>query len=171
MVIYPLYYNRILFMTTVKNALGLFLFNSVGLYSPKIALMFYSKIHSNKARNQKNQHWVSTVQSSATWDNPEAIIRKDIHDLALAANHCDLNQKSLLFDNTLQTQVHFSILRVSQCQLRLFQCKPHFSYHTASINTFMISLKHTTEGTPKHHARIYPQVVWQTHKPRNSITK
>lgn len=49
-------------MTPVKNALGFLLLNSRAVYFPPNVPMFYSKVHSNKARNQKNQHLISTVE-------------------------------------------------------------------------------------------------------------
>lgn len=60
-VIYSPNYNNVLFMTRVKNALGLLLLNSTAVYCPKIVPLFYTKIHSNKARHQKNQHLISTA--------------------------------------------------------------------------------------------------------------
>lgn len=61
-------------MTHVKNALGPLLLNSIAVYFSKIVPMFYSKTHSNKARNQKNQHLISTrLAFSAAQDYPEEI--------------------------------------------------------------------------------------------------
>lgn len=61
------------------------------------------------------------------------------------------------------SNVH-SVLRISQYEPELFQHTPHFLIN----NTVMISLKHAIAGTPLHHARIYPQVLRQIHKPINS---
>lgn len=42
-------------------AMGLLFSKSPALYLPQIVLVFSSKIHSNEARNQKTQHWVSAI--------------------------------------------------------------------------------------------------------------
>lgn len=60
-------------MTHVKDALGLLLLNSIAVYFPQIVPMFYSEIHSNKARNLKVSIWYPQLRFSATWDNREEI--------------------------------------------------------------------------------------------------
>lgn len=72
-------------MTHVKTALGAFAPQLQSGLFPQIVPMFYSKFHSNKARNQENQPLPPTVSHSPLPEQCGGDRGRGLGDLAVAA--------------------------------------------------------------------------------------
>lgn len=118
-VIDSLCYSCVLFMTHVTHthkkkqtyAVGLLLSKSPAVYFPQNCVRVLQQDPQQwSKKSEKSALGVNSLTFLATWDNPEAITEKLLVTLPFAANHCDLNENRLFFNNALQTQVHLCIL-------------------------------------------------------------
>lgn len=132
-------------MTHVKNAVELLLLNSIAAYSPKLCPCFTARSTAIKQEIRKISIWYSQFSILCYLGHFKGDHRKGLSDLAVAANHCDLNYNGLLFNNPLQTQ-YTQASSGFLCRNQNYSSTHNIFLITQLPSIHLWSLQHTIEG-------------------------